>query len=310
MTSTEVESIEVRDGDMVTESELIVAPPEVAPEWHSPPGHVPVMTIEPDRRWFPRARELWEYRELLYFLIWRDVKVRYKQTAIGGAWAVLQPVVTMVIFTAIFGRVARVPSEGIPYPAFVYAGLLPWQLFSGALQRSIQSVVASAALITKVYFPRLIVPVAASASTLIDFAIAFAVLVVMAVGYGLMPTWRMLALPGLVGLALLSALAVGLWLSALNVRFRDVGHALPFMIQMWMFASPVVYPVSMVPERWRALYSLNPMVGVIDGFRWAMLGKATPNLEAIALSVGVVLVLLVGGLSYFRRMERTFADVI
>lgn len=272
--------------------------------------HLPVTTIQPDRRWLPSARELWEYRELLYFLIWRDIKVRYKQTAIGVAWAVIQPLVTMVVFAAIFGQFGRFPSQGVPYPIFAYAGLLPWQLFSGGLQRSILSLVGSAALITKVYFPRLIIPLAASLAALVDFLIAFVVLIVMALAYGLAPSWRVLALPGFVALAVLSALAVGLWLSALNVRYRDIGHAVPFLVQIWMFISPVVYPVTLVPARLRAFYSLNPMVGVVEGFRWAMLAKAAPDLRAIAVSVTVVLLLLVGGLIYFRRMERTFADVI
>jgi lipopolysaccharide transport system permease protein len=272
--------------------------------------HAPAITISADRRTFASFRELWEYRELLYFLMWRDVKVRYKQTVIGAAWAVIQPLVTMVIFTIIFGRLARIPSAGVPYPVFAYAGLLPWHLFAGGLQRSIQSVVSSAHLISKVYFPRLIVPLAATFSSTIDFAIAFIVLVVMAVVYGLMPTWRVIALPGFVGLALLSALGVGLWLSALNVRYRDVGHAIPFLIQVWMYASPVVYPVSLVPERWRLVYSLNPMVGVVEGFRWALLGKPVPDLQTIVMSAGVAFLLLTGGLAYFRRMERTFADVI
>ena len=305
----EVQKIERRESMGVTDRSAVTLQ-ESASSDQGKLLNVSVVTIKSDRRWTTLARELWEYRELLYFLTWRDVKVRYKQTIIGGTWAVIQPLLTMVVFTAIFGRFARIPSEGVPYPIFAYAGLLPWQLFSGALMRSIQSVVASTALITKVYFPRVIVPIAASFSATVDFAIAFVVLVVMVIGYGLAPTWRIIALPGFVGLALLSALAVGFWLSALNVRYRDVGHAVPFLVQIWMFVSPVVYPVSLVPERWRPLYSLNPMVGVVDGFRWAMLSKAAPNLQAIALSVGVVLLLLVGGLSYFRRMERTFADVI
>jgi len=272
--------------------------------------HAPAITISADRRTFASFRELWEYRELLYFLMWRDVKVRYKQTFIGVAWAVIQPLVTMVIFTIIFGRLARIPSAGVPYPVFAYAGLLPWHLFAGGLQRSIQSVVSSAHLISKVYFPRLIVPLAATFSATIDFAIAFIVLVLMAVVYGLMPTWRVIALPGFVGLALLSALGVGLWLSALNVRYRDVGHAIPFLIQVWMYASPVVYPVSLVPERWRLVYSLNPMVGAVEGFRWALLGKPVPDLQTIVMSAGVAFLLLAGGVAYFRRMERTFADMI
>lgn len=270
----------------------------------------PLVTIAAGRLGYLPFRELWEFRELLYFLTWRDIKVRYKQTVIGAGWAVIQPVVAMIIFTAIFSRVAKIPSEGIPYPIFAYTGLLPWQLFSGALQRAITSLVGSAALITKVYFPRLIVPIAATLSATVDFAIAFLVLIAMAVGFGVTPTWRVVALPGFVGLVLLAALAVGLWLSALNVRYRDVGHAVPFLIQIWMFASPVVYPLSLVPERWRLIYSLNPMVGAIEGFRWAVLDKPAPDLTMVAVSGAVTVVLLFGGLAFFRRMERIFADVI
>jgi len=272
--------------------------------------HAQVITINAERRAFVRFKELWEYRELLYFLMWRDVKVRYKQTVIGVAWAVIQPLVTMVIFTIIFGRFARIPSEGVPYPVFAYAGLLPWQLFAGGLQRAILSVVSSAPLITKVYFPRLIVPFAATFSATIDFAIAFIVLILMVVFSGLVITWRVIALPAFVGLALLSALGVGLWLSALNVRYRDVGHAVPFLIQVWMYASPVVYPAALVPERWRLLYGLNPMVGVVEGFRWAILGKPVPDLQTIVMGAGTAFLLLIWGLAYFRRAERAFADEI
>jgi len=274
------------------------------------PADSPVVTIAAQRRAHLPFKELWEFRELLYFLIWRDVKIRYKQTVIGMAWAVIQPVVSMVIFTVIFGRFARMPSEGIPYPIFAYAGLLPWHLFAGALQRSIQSLVSSAPLITKVYFPRVIVPISATLSATVDFAISLAVLVAIAVGFGIVPTWRIVVLPGFVGLVLLAALAVGLWLSALNVRYRDVGHAIPFLIQIWMYASPVVYPVGLVPERWRLLYGVNPMVGAIEGFRWALLDKPAPDLRLIAAGVAVTLALFVGGVVFFRRMERIFADVI
>ncbi len=273
-------------------------------------GEPPIITITADRGLGVSLRELWEYRELLYFLAWRDVKIRYKQTVIGVAWAVIQPVITMVVFTVIFDRFARIPSEGIPYPIFALAGLLPWYLFSGALQRSVQSVVASAHLIAKVYFPRLIVPIAASLSAVVDFAFSLVVLVAMAIGFGILPTWRFIAVPALVIFVLLSALAVGLWLSALNVRYRDVGYALPFLIQLWMFASPVVYPLGLVSGRWRLLYSLNPTVGIIEGFRWAFFGGRIPAGEVMLVAGVVVLCLLTGGVVYFRRMERTFADVI
>lgn len=275
----------------------------------SPVGS-PVVTIAAERRAHLPFKELWEFRELLYFLIWRDVKIRYKQTVIGMGWAVIQPVVSMVIFTVIFGRFARMPSEGVPYPIFAYAGLLPWHLFAGALQRSIQSLVSSASLITKVYFPRLIIPISATLSATVDFAISFSVLVAMAIGFGIMPTWRIMALPAFVGLVLLAALAVGLWLSALNVQYRDVGHAIPFLIQIWMYASPVVYPLGLVPERWQLAYSLNPMVGAIEGFRWALLDKPALDFQVVAVGGIVALVLLAGGLSFFSRMERKFADVI
>lgn len=279
----------------------------------APPGTsraAPVITIEAGRRSYLPFQELWEYRELLYFLAWRDVKIRYKQTAIGIGWAVIQPVITMLVFTAIFHRVARISADGVAYPVFAFAGLLPWHLFAGALQRSIQSLVGSTALITKVYFPRLIIPLAATVSATVDFAVAFVILMGMAMIYGVEPTWRLFVLPGFVALALLAALAVGLWLSALNVRYRDVGHAVPFLVQVWLFVSPVAYPVTLVPERWQLLYSLNPVVAVVEGFRWAMLGQKLPALETMAISGAVVLLSLVGGLAYFRRVERTFADVI
>lgn len=309
MTTHRVEEDEVALAVTATEQDVIakVQPP---PRAERPARDVPVVMVAPGQRSGLDLGELWAYRELLYFLTWRDVKVRYKQTVIGAAWAVIQPLVTMLIFTGIFSRFARVPSEGVPYPVFAYAGLLPWQLFAGALQRSIQSVVSSAALVTKVYFPRLIVPVAATLSATVDFAVAFSVLVAMAVGYGIVPTWRILTLPGFVGLALLAALAVGLWLSALNVRYRDVGHAVPFLIQVWMLASPVAYPASLVPERWQLLYGLNPMVVAIEGFRWALLDKPAPDILPMVASTAVTFLLLIFGLNYFRRTERTFADVI
>jgi len=270
----------------------------------------PVTTIIARRPLSLPLRGLWEFRELLYFLTWRDIKVRYKQTAIGAAWAIIQPLVTMVIFTAVFHRVARIDTGSVPYPVFAFAGLLPWNLFAGALQRSIQSLVSSAPLITKVYFPRLVVPVAATFAATVDFLIAFGVLIVMAVWYGIGLTWRIALVPAVVGMALLTALAVGLWLSAINVKYRDVGHAIPFVIQAWMFASPVAYPTGLVPERWQLLYGLNPMVGVIQLFRWALLGGQAPDTGTLAVSGGVTVLLLLGGLLFFHRMERTFADTI
>jgi homopolymeric O-antigen transport system permease protein len=272
---------------------------------------ISVIRIEPSRGWVSvKLSELWTYRELLYFLVWRDVKVRYKQTVIGIGWTILQPLTTMVIFTMIFGNFAKVPSDGVPYPVFVYTALLPWNLFAGALSRCTLSLVGNANLITKVYFPRLIVPASAVISGIIDFAIAFVFLLGIMLWFNIVPTWDAIALPIFLLLTLITALAVGLWLSALNVRYRDVGHTIPFLIQVWMFLSPVAYPASLVPEKWRLLYSLNPMAGVIEGFRWALVGKESPAFELIAISTGIVVALLLGGLVYFKRMERTFADVI
>ena len=271
----------------------------------------PVLVIQPNRVWFRLdLAEIWQYRELLYFLTWRDVKVRYKQTAIGATWAVVQPLTTMLIFTMIFGHFAKIPSDGFPYPVFAYTALLPWMYFASALNRSSTSVVSEAHLISKVYFPRAILPLAGAISGIIDFAVAFVLLLVMMIWYGITPTWGLLVLPLFLLLALVTALAVGLWSSALNVRYRDVGLTIPFLTQCWMYASPVAYPVSLVPENWRFFYGLNPMAGVIEGFRWALLGKQGPDYGVMAVSAGVVVILLVGGLVFFRRMERMFADVI
>jgi lipopolysaccharide transport system permease protein len=276
-----------------------------------PVADIPFVRIEPSRGWVPlKLWELWQYRELLYFLIWRDTKVRYKQTVIGVSWAIIQPITTMLVFTVIFGNFAKVPSDGLPYPIFAYTALLAWTYFSGSLNRAISSVVGSANLITKVYFPRLIMPFSAVVSGLVDFAIAFVILLGLMVWYGIAPMWGVLALPLLLLLAMVTALAVGLWLSALNVLYRDVGYAVPFLTQFWMFASPIAYPVSLVPEKWRLLYSLNPMACVIEGFRWALLGKQSPDFGVIAISTVAVIALLWGGIMFFKRMERTFADVV
>ncbi len=255
-------------------------------------------------------RSLWQYRELLYFLVWREVKVRYKQTVIGIGWAILQPLLTMLLFAVIFGRFLDVPTDGLPYPIFAYTALLPWNYFAQALDRSGNSLVANANLISKVYFPRLIIPLASVATPAVDFGLAFVVLLGMMAAYRVTPTWGAALLPIFLLLAVLTALAVSLWLSALNVKYRDVRYAIPFLIQVWMYASPIAYPASIVPEQWRLLYSLNPMAGVIEGFRWALLGKESPDVGVMAISMAVVLILLVGGLVYFRRMERTFADVV
>ncbi len=255
-------------------------------------------------------KSIWQYRELLYFLVWRDVIVRYKQTAIGAAWAILQPLITMVIFTLIFSGLAKIPSDGIPYPIFTFTALLPWTYFSQALARSAISVVGSQNLVTKIYFPRLLIPLSASIAPAVDLFFSFLILLGMMFWYHITPTRGLLALPLFLGLAVLTALAVGLWSSALNVKYRDVGHTIPFLIQVWMYASPVAYPVSLVPEKWRLLYSLNPMAGVIEGFRWALLGKESPDFMVMAVSSTVVVVLLFGGIVYFKKMEQSFADII
>jgi lipopolysaccharide transport system permease protein len=278
---------------------------------HFAGGSVPVIVIKPSRGWSSLGlRDVWEYRELLYFLVWRDLKARYKQTALGAAWAVIQPLVTTIIFTVIFSYLARIPSEGIPYPIFSYAALLPWNYFAHSLDRVSNSVVNSAQLITKVFFPRLVIPISAVLSGLVDFAIAFMLLIVLMVYYGFRPTAGLALLPAFVLLAMITALGVGLWMSALNVYYRDVKYVTSFLIQVWMYATPIIYPVSMVPERFRLLYGLNPMMGVVEGFRWALLGHTSAPDSSVAVSSLVAAVVLVSGALYFRRMERTFADVV
>lgn len=272
---------------------------------------LPALLITPSNRWIPlNLSELWEYRELLYFLVWRDIKVRYKQTALGAAWAVVQPLFMMLVFSLFFGFLARVPSDGIPYPVFAFCALLPWQLFANALTEASNSLVGNQNLITKVYFARLVIPIAAVLSGVVDFLIAFFILIGMMLYYRIVPGWPILTLPAFILLAILTALAVGLWLSALNVQYRDVRYTMNFLVQFWLFATPVAYPSSLVPERWRVLYGINPMAGVVEGFRWALLGKSAPPSAMLLVSVAVVLTLLVGGLFYFRRMEQEFADVI
>lgn len=265
---------------------------------------------EPQKGISLRLKELYEYHELIYFLVWRDLKVRYKQTALGVAWAVLQPFLTMVVFTIFFGNLAKVPSDGIPYPIFTFTALLPWQLFSNALTNASNSLVNNRDLITKVYFPRIILPFSSIIAGLVDFCIAFVVLAGMMVYYGTVPTAAVLALPLFILLTMISALAVSLWLSALNVQYRDIRHIVPFLTQIWLFVTPIAYPSSLVPEKWRFLYGLNPMAGVVEGFRWALLGKSTHSGPLLLVSSFMVVCLLVGGLVYFRRMERTFADVV
>ncbi|MGH7368438.1 MAG: ABC transporter permease [Candidatus Rokuibacteriota bacterium] len=254
--------------------------------------------------------ELWEYRELLYFLVWRDLKVRYKQTVIGLAWAVIQPLFTMIVFSIFFGRLAGLPSDGVPYPIFYYTALLPWTYFANALTQASNAIVAHQQVITKVYFARVLLPVSAVLSGLADFAVASAILFAMMLGYGIVPTWNILWLLPLLLLAILTAMAVSLWLSALNALYRDVRYAVPFVLQFWMFASPVAYPASLVPDHWRWLYGLNPMAGVIEGFRWAIAGAGPAPGPMLAASSAVVLIVLVGGFFYFQWMERTVADVV
>ena len=270
---------------------------------------VPTLWIRPVRGWSgPRLRDLWEYRELAFFLTWRDISVRYKQTALGASWALIQPFMTMVVFSVFFGRLGHIPSDGLPYPLFAFCALLPWQLFASSLGEAGNSLVSNQTLITKVYFPRLVIPMSATLSGLVDFAIAFVLLGGMMVFFHVSPTAAVWTLPLFVLLALVTALGAGLWLSALNVQYRDVRYTIPFLTQFWLFATPIAYPSSLVPERWRALYGLNPMAGVVEGFRWALLGTGHAPGPLLAVSVAASLVMLITGLFYFSRMERTFAD--
>jgi lipopolysaccharide transport system permease protein len=271
----------------------------------------PVTVITPSHGWVAlQLSKVWEYRELLYFLTWRDIKVRYKQTILGAAWAVIQPFMTMVVFSLFFGRLAQVPSDGIPYPIFSYTALVPWTLFAYGLTQSSNSLVGSANLLKKVYFPRLIIPLAAVFSGVVDFMLAFLVLMGMMLIYGIVPTAHLIWLPGFVLLALITSLGVGLWLSAMNVQFHDVRYTVPFLTQLWLIATPIAYPSSLLSQPWRTLYGLNPMVGVVEGFRWALLETPTAPGPMLAVSTLVALALLVSGALYFRRMERTFADVV
>jgi lipopolysaccharide transport system permease protein len=271
----------------------------------------PVSEIAPSRGWVAlKLRELWAYRELLYFLVWRDIKVRYKQTVLGAAWAIIQPFFTMVVFSLFFGSLAKMPSDGIPYPIFAYTALVPWTFFANGLTQASNSLVGNSGLIKKVYFPRLAIPIAGVLSNLVDFALAFVVLLLMMVYFRLWPTAAILWLPLLLLLAFVTALGVGLWFSALNVEFRDVRYVVPFLTQFWMFATPVAYPSSLLHEPWRTLYGLNPMAGVVEGFRWALLGNVAAPGPLIWVSAAAALVILVSGAFYFRRMERTFADVV
>jgi lipopolysaccharide transport system permease protein len=270
----------------------------------------PLITIEPRHHWASlELRDLWRYRELLFLLTWRDIKVRYAQTVLGIAWAIIQPLLIMVIFSVIFGQLANLPSDGIPYPIFTYTALLPWQLFAFSLTNSSQSLVGSQNLVSKVYFPRLVIPIASVLPSLVDFAFSFLVLIGMMFYYDIPITPRIITLPIFLLLAVASALAVGLWLSALNVQYRDIRYIVPFLTVLWQYATPVAYSASLIPEKWRLLYGLNPMTGVVEGFRWALLGSGQVD-GMIWVSVGIIFVILISGLVYFKRMEDTFADVI
>jgi homopolymeric O-antigen transport system permease protein len=275
------------------------------------PSSSEIFRIQPSKGWVNlRLREMWEYRELLYFLTWRDIKVRYKQTVLGAAWAIIQPFFTMVVFSLFFGKLANMPSDGIPYPIFAFAALVPWTFFSNGLVQASNSLVGSSNLIKKVYFPRLVIPTSSVMSGVIDFALAFIVLIGMMLFYGIVPTANIIWLPFLLVLAFMTSLGVGLWFSAMNVQFRDIRYTVPFLTQFWLFATPIAYPSSLLSEPLRTLYALNPMVGVVEGFRWALLGTNTAPGPAIAASFVAALIILVGGALYFRRMERTFADVV
>ncbi|PWT80836.1 MAG: phosphate ABC transporter permease [Acidobacteria bacterium] len=277
----------------------------------SPQDQSQLFRIEPSNGWVPlKLKELWNYRELLYFLIWRDVKVRYKQTVLGAAWAIIQPLFTMVVFSLFFGRLAKIPSDGVPYPIFSYAALVPWTFFANGLTQSSNSLVGSANLITKVYFPRLTIPIATVLSGLVDFLLAFIVLLGMMLFYGVFPKFNIIWLPAFLLLSLVTSLAVGTWLSAMNVQFRDVRFVVPFIVQFWMLATPIAYPSSLLSEPWRTLYGLNPMVGVVEGFRWAMLGTNNAPTTSTLISSAVAILLLITGGFYFKRMEKSFADVV
>ena len=269
------------------------------------------LTIEPTKGWAPlRLKALWRHRELLYFLTWRDIKVRYKQTALGASWAVIQPLLTMVIFTVVFGHFARVPSDGVPYPIFSYCALLPWTFFAYAMGQSANSLVGNANLISKVYFPRLVIPIAASLAGLLDCAIAFVVLLGMMIFYGVTPTLAVLTLPLFLLLAFVVALAIGLWLCALSVQYRDVRYTVPFLTQVWLYATPIAYPAGIIRGKWHLIFALNPMAGVVEGFRWAILGKGGLDGLSLAISGSMTALVLLAGLFYFRHMEQRFADVV
>jgi len=269
----------------------------------------PLLVLRPRHGWQQLGlKDLWQYRELLYFLCWRDIKVRYKQTALGVAWAIVQPLMTMVLFSLFFGRLAKMPSDGIPYPLFVFTALVPWMFFSNGITQSSGSLVENASLLKKVYFPRLAVPIASIIAGVVDFFCSFVVLIFLMLYYGVVPSWSVLTLPLFLALACTASLGIGLWLSALNVQFRDVRYVIPFLTQLWLFATPIAYPSSLLSEPLRSLYGLNPMVGVVEGFRWALLGTETSPGPMVLVSALVSVLVLVSGAFYFRRMEVTFSD--
>ena len=274
-------------------------------------GHLPRTRRQPPKGWaWPKFRELWEYRELLFFFAWRDIKVRYRQTVMGALWAIIQPFFTMVIFSLFFGRLADIPSDGVPYPIFSFTALVPWTFFANALAQASNSLVVNANMVKKIYFPRLALPIATVLAGVLDFALAFIVLLGMMFYYGLVPTVNVIWLPLFALLALVTSIGVSLWLAAMNVQFRDVRYTIPFLTQAWLFMTPIAYPSSLLPEPWRTLYGLNPMAGVVEGFRWALLGTDTAPGKMIIVSALVAVTLLISGAFYFRRMEQSFADVL
>jgi lipopolysaccharide transport system permease protein len=275
------------------------------------PTHSREVVLGPSTGWVaPDLQELWHHRELVFYLAWRDLTVRYKQTIIGVAWVAIKPLATTIILWIIFGMLLRVPTNGLPYPVFAFAALAPWTFFSSALTQSGSSLVANAGLVTKVYFPRLALPLASVLAATVDFAVAFVILIVMMILFGVTPGIAIVTVPIFVLIIILAALGAGLWLSALEVRYRDVGYTIPLLMQLWMFVTPVIYPVTIIPEEWRLVYSLNPMVGVVEGFRWALLSTSDRPDTSLAISAIVVVVVLLGGLLFFRRTERTFADIV
>jgi lipopolysaccharide transport system permease protein len=291
--------------------ELCVDPTEIPPPDPRQPENLAILQIERSRGWVSLGwRELWNYRELIYFFIWRDIKVRYKQTVLGGLWAILQPFFTMVIFSVFFGRLAKVPSDSVPYPIFAFTALVPWQFFANGLTQSSTSLVSSSNLVAKIYFPRLALPISKVLSGVVDFLLAFAMLIGLLLYYGIKPTYHVLWLPFFFFMALTTSLGVSVWFSALHVQFRDVQHAIPFVVQAWLFATPVAYPSSLLSEPWRTIYGINPMVGVVEGFRWALLGTATAPGPIVFVSFLVSFALLVSGTLYFRHLEKTFADIV